>query len=153
MTLTGVLPLIPPKRVIALTGVLPMTKNKNDLPSIFSDLTKLRYIPPQTTPLPSPAPKHQPGEKFLKGPIPMRWWEAVARLPGRRPPVLIGLLLWHLAGCTRRRTVKFCLQRAVDWGMNRRTARRAMRRLEKAGLVTVAHWPGRCLDVTINDAP
>ena len=41
-------------------------------------------------------PRHNRGERFLKGPIPWRWLEVAARLPGRA--LAVALVLWHLIG-------------------------------------------------------
>lgn len=97
-------------------------------------------------------PRHGKGEKFLKGPIPWPWIETAARLPGKSP-LAVGLILWHLAGCKCSRTVEFCLRRATALGMSWRTASRAIDLLERAGLVTTAARPGRCLEVTITITP
>jgi len=38
------------------------------------------------------APRHQSGQAFLKGPIPMSWLGQAAALPGKAP-VIVGLAL------------------------------------------------------------
>jgi len=48
-------------------------------------------------------PKHKPGERFLKGPIPMRWLELAGLQPGKSMHVAVAL--WHLAGMKRNRCV------------------------------------------------
>ena len=96
-------------------------------------------------------PRHRQGEKFLKGPIPSEWLSQACRLPGKA--VAIALLLWREAGCRDCRTVRFRLGAAVEWGIHRATARRGLRALAAAGLVTMSYLPGRALEVTINDAP
>jgi hypothetical protein len=72
-------------------------------------------------------------------------------LPGKS--LAVGLLLWREFGCTKDRTVHFCLARAVTEGIPTTTARRAIRELERAGLVTIRRKPGRGLEVTIVDNP
>ena len=42
-------------------------------------------------------PRHKPGEKFLKGPIPWPWIESAGALPGKA--LAIGLAVWRKAGC------------------------------------------------------
>jgi hypothetical protein len=54
---------------------------------------------------------------------------------------------------TGRRTVLFCLTRAAAEGIPTTTARRAVRELERAGLVAICRKPGRGLEVTLLDAP
>ena len=93
-------------------------------------------------------PRHKPGEKFLKGPVPWRWVEAAGLLPGKA--LAVGLVAWREAGCRNERTVPVNLSAL---GMPRRTAQRALRALEDAGLVAVEHRDGRPPLVTLNDLP
>ncbi|QDU21264.1 hypothetical protein [Urbifossiella limnaea] len=104
-------------------------------------------FPPPTTP-----PRPRPGVKFLRGPIPMDWLTAAAALPGRA--LAVGLVVWFLAGCERRRTVAATLSRLAALGAGTRAAaRRGLAALEAAGLVAVERHPGRSPVVTILDAP
>jgi hypothetical protein len=90
-------------------------------------------------------PRHAPGEKFLKGPIPWRWVECASALPGKA--LAVGLAVWRDAGCRNERTVPLNLSGLL---MPRRTARRALQALEAAGLVSVEHRDGRLSLVTLN---
>jgi hypothetical protein len=85
--------------------------------------------------------------KFLKGPVSWAWLRRAMRLPGKS--LAIGLILWRESGCTKDRTVHFCLARAAAEGIPTTTARRAIRELERAGLVTIRRRSGRGLEVTI----
>lgn len=96
-------------------------------------------------------PRHKPGEAFLKGPIPWSWIEQASRLPGKA--LAVALLLWRVAGCERKRTVRFRLSQTVPFGCHPDTARRGLVALESANLVSVRYIPGRCLEVTLLDAP
>jgi hypothetical protein len=96
-------------------------------------------------------PRHPPGGKFLRGPVPWDWLQRAGRLPGKA--LLIGLLLWKEAGCERCRTVRFRLAQAAVDGIHPDTARRGLRRLEAAGLVLVERPPGRCPTVTLLETP
>jgi hypothetical protein len=96
-------------------------------------------------------PRHEPGEAFLKGPIPWPWLVTAARLPGKA--LQVAVLLWREAGCRKSRTVTFCLSRGRELEMGEDTTRRALRRLAEAGLVSVQHPPGRGLLVTLRDLP
>jgi hypothetical protein len=89
--------------------------------------------------------------RFLKGPVPWPWLQRAMALPGKA--LAVGLMLWKEAGCEGKRTVHFCLARAAADGVPLTTARRAMRRLEAAGLVVVRRKPGSGLDVTLLDPP
>jgi hypothetical protein len=62
-------------------------------------------------------------------------------------------MLWKQAGCRKNRTVRFRLTSAIELGIHRAAARRGLRALAKAGLVTVCYHPGQALEVTINEAP
>jgi hypothetical protein len=96
-------------------------------------------------------PRHKPGEAFLKGPIPWRWIERAGRLPGKA--LAVALLLWKEAGCGRTRTVRFRPVQSRAFGCHPDTARRGLAALKLAGLVSVRQVPGRCLEVTLLDAP
>jgi hypothetical protein len=63
----------------------------------------------------------------------------------------LALCLWREAGRRRCRTVKLSLTR-VGLGVREATARRALRSLEAAGLVSVLRKPGNGLEVTLLDA-
>src|SRR5262249_55807271 len=90
------------------------------------------------------------GETFLKA-VPMRWLAVAARLPGQC--LAVGILLWFWEGRRKSRTFTFCLARGEAFGVSAQAARRALRRLEANGLVTLIRKSGRGLEVTILDAP
>jgi hypothetical protein len=54
---------------------------------------------------PSRAPNKRSGELFLKGPVPMPWLAAAAKLSGRA--FAVGVLLWFFAGLTKSMVIKF----------------------------------------------
>src|SRR5262249_22725018 len=67
---------------------------------------------------PAPAAKKRPGRphkahRFLKGPVPWPWLRRAMALPGKA--LAVGLMLWLQGGITGRRTVSFCLARAVAY--------------------------------------
>ena len=92
-------------------------------------------------------PRHKPGEKFLKGPIPWPWIELAGALPGKA--LAIGLAVWREAGCRHERTVPLNLS---NQGIPRRTAQRGLQALESAGLVSIQHRDGRPPLVTLLSA-
>jgi hypothetical protein len=96
-------------------------------------------------------PRPRRSGRFLKGPVPWPWLALAMALPGKA--LAVGVMLWKEAGCEGKRTVHFCLARATAIGIPTTTARRAVRALERAGLVGVRRKPGRGLDVTILDGP
>lgn len=112
-------------------------------PQDFASGTPL-IVPP--SPLP---PRHQPGEVFLKGPIPWDWLVRAGQLPGKA--LQVALVLWREAGCRNSRTVPFRLALAVQFGIHADTARRGLHALAKAGLISTRYIPGRHLEVTLRD--
>src|SRR5579883_3245631 len=88
-------------------------------------------------------PRHRQGERFLKGPIPWAWLERAYPLPGKA--LHVALLLWREAGWCDARTVRLNLSGALPEGLNEQTARRGLRQLAGAGLVTIRQRPGRGL--------
>ena len=95
-------------------------------------------------------PRHKPGERFLKGPIPWGWLTRAARLPGRA--LHIALALWFKAGAAKTRMVPLSYEELAELGCKRETARRGLGKLEGEGLVSVDRHPGRCPRVTILEA-
>jgi hypothetical protein len=85
--------------------------------------------------------------RFLKGPIPWFWVTAAMGLPGRALPV--GLCLWRLVGAMRSDTVSFGNADLRPLGIDRAAKSRALRALERAGLIAVVHQPGRFPRVTV----
>jgi DNA-binding transcriptional ArsR family regulator len=86
-------------------------------------------------------------ERFLKGPVPMSWLAAAARLPGKA--LAVGIALWRLAGATKSQTILLSTTEVVPLGVDRNAKSRALRVLEQAGLVSVERRPGRLPRVTI----
>ena len=95
----------------------------------------------------TPVPRHKPGDKFLKGPIPWRWLATAAQQPGRA--LHVGFALWFLAGLNRTRTVVLSGAVLRGCGVKRHSAYRGLESLERAGLVKVKRHPGRNPIVTI----
>jgi hypothetical protein len=94
-------------------------------------------------------PRHRRGEPFLKGPIPWQWLQRALTLPGKA--LHVALLLWKEAGCRGSRTVPFRLARTAELGIHPDTAKRGLRALAKAGLLSVQYHPGRALEITLLD--
>jgi hypothetical protein len=88
-----------------------------------------------------------PSGRFLKGPIPWSWIAGAAALPSRA--LLVGLCLWRLAGAMKIDTISFGNSDLRQLGVDRATKSRALRALERAGLIKVSHQPGRFPKVTL----
>ena len=90
-----------------------------------------------------PVERHSP----LRGPIPLEWLSAAARLPGRS--LHAGIALWHTAGTSRSVTVPLSNISSVRFGLDRNSKYRALGWLENAGLITVERNLGRTPVITI----
>jgi hypothetical protein len=91
------------------------------------------------------------GEWFLKGPVPWAWLKRAMALPGKA--LAVGLILWRERGCRRQDTIYFDQTCAARDGVPKQVARRALRQLEKAGLIIARRRAGRGFDVTILNVP
>lgn len=69
------------------------------------------------------------------------------RLKGKA--LQVGMILWFESGCLKSRTVPLRQSLAREFDCHRDTIIRAVRELEKAGLVTITSDPGRYLSVTL----
>ena len=120
------------------------------------DLERIRFAVPQVSPktrLKAHVPRHQPGEQFLRGPVPLAWLEAAGHLPGKA--LHIGIDLWFYAGL-RHGAAEFPYSvsgAARRFGMGQANASRALAALEQAGLVGVQRAPGRRARVCILAVP
>jgi DNA-binding transcriptional ArsR family regulator len=93
-------------------------------------------------------PRHRRGERFLRGPIPLRWLKEAARLPGKA--LAVALEVWFFAGLRGQAVVSVNLSRLhTAEQIPRSTASRGLAALEEAGLVAVERKPGRKPQVTI----
>ncbi len=110
-----------------------------------------RHTQPATRGQKVRVPRHRPGERFLKGPIPWRWLTKAARLPGKALHVAIALWFW--AGIKRSAAVAFPISQLRLLGVSRYAAYRGLLALERVGLVSVCRHSGRRSLVTLLDAP
>src|SRR5262245_6038685 len=115
--------------------------NVNALRTQECDLDALRQRPS------GKPPRHRQGEAFLKGPIPWPWLRRALTLPGKA--LHVAVLLWKEAGCRGSRTVRLRLAGAARLGMHPDTAKRGLRTLAAAGLVSFRRPPGQALEVTL----
>lgn len=96
----------------------------------------------QTTPkerkISSKPPKIQ-GE-FLKGPIPLAWLGRAAKLPGKASLATALAIMFEVG---RRRSQEIILTTAIlkRFGVNRKAKYRALKLLEKTGLISVVRRP------------
>jgi DNA-binding transcriptional ArsR family regulator len=73
--------------------------------------------------------------KFIAGPIDVSWVVQARRLGVN--PLLVGLALWHLRGLRRADTFTVSNLMLQEWGVQPDAKSRALRALERAGLIRV----------------
>ena len=78
---------------------------------------------------------------FLKGPIPMTWLNAAAKLPGKA--FNLGIAIWWLANMANSKTVKLTGRALGYVGISRDASSDALKRLEEQGLIRVQRLPGQ----------
>jgi hypothetical protein len=87
-----------------------------------------------------------PGQ-FIAGPIDVAWVLRASKLGVKA--LLVGLLLWHLKGLRRSATVLVSNLMAERWGVTPDAKGRALRKLEKVGLIAVERQGKRSPRVTL----
>ena len=135
------------ERVISCTSFFPLLQETSTDPPPDPDRLRLAVSPTGRVRPSTRRPRHRQGERFLKGPIPWPRLDRAGRLRGKA--LAVALVLWQKAGATGRRTVPFNQAGAAELGLGPESARRGVRRLESAGLVSGRRRPGRGLDVTL----
>lgn len=97
-------------------------------------------------------PQHAAREAYLGGPIPFRWLQPAAKLPGKT--FLVAVLLWHRVQVQRCRTAIRTSRALFEaFGVSRQAAYRAYSALERAGLISVIREAGKRPRVVILDVP
>jgi hypothetical protein len=79
--------------------------------------------------------------KFIAGPIDVSWVCKASRLGVKA--LLVGLALWHLKGLRRDNSFLVSNLMLQEWGIQPDAKARALRKLEKAKLITVERR-GKC---------
>ena len=99
----------------------------------------------------SSPPSHKKGERFIKGPIPWNWMIKATAISGNA--VAVSLAIWHLAGMMKTDTVRLSNKILAELSIDRSGKYRALKRLEKAGLISQKKRPGCSPVVTILPVP
>jgi len=86
-------------------------------------------------------------DKFIAGPIDVPWVCHASRLGVTA--LLVGLALWHIKGLRRSNSFTFSNLIVEAWGIQPDAKSRALRKLEKAGLITVERKGKRSPRVTL----
>jgi hypothetical protein len=85
--------------------------------------------------------------KFIAGPIPVCWVCRAGRLGVKAS--LVGLALWHIRGLRKSNTFIVSNLMLRDWGIQADAKSRALRKLERAGLIRVERHGKRSPQVTL----
>lgn len=95
----------------------------------------------------APLPRHGPGERFIRGPIPLAWFKAASTCGERAEAVAV--LLWYAAGYQRRNPIKLTPAVLRELNVHPKTAKRVLIRMAERGLVRNVFARGRSPVVTI----
>lgn len=87
------------------------------------------------------------GKRFIKGPLPLDWFEMASALPGKT--LHVALAIWFYVGLERTTTVKLGQKRVARFAVSRDAKYDALRRLAEAGLIEVEQRPGQSVQVTL----
>ena len=88
---------------------------------------------------------------FVKGPIPLDWISAAAKLPGKT--INVGIALWWLHGMSKGKPFKLTGRALDEFHISNDAAYDALTRLEQAGLVSLQRMPGKRPVVTMLGCP
>jgi hypothetical protein len=83
----------------------------------------------------------KPPPLFLKGPVPLDWISAAAKLPGKA--LAVGIALWWLEGMAKGGGVKVTQTALNALNVSRDACYDGLKRLEEAKLITVIREPGK----------
>ncbi|WP_145279440.1 hypothetical protein [Tautonia plasticadhaerens] len=89
-----------------------------------------------------------PGQ-FLKGPIPLDWLSAAARLPGKAPLAVALAIRFESGRRGDAESVKVTNPLVARLGVSRKSKYAALSALEGAGLIRVSRQPKKSAVVTI----
>ena len=93
------------------------------------------------------ATKAKRNQLFTKGPIPLAWQVAAAKLPGK--VLQTGLAIWFLAGIRESNTVILGNELLAHHGVSRRAKVRCLKALEGAGLIFVEYRENKNPRITL----
>jgi DNA-binding transcriptional ArsR family regulator len=86
-------------------------------------------------------------DKFIAGPVDVSWVCQASQLGVKA--LLVGLALWHLKGLRRSNSFELSNLMVREWGIQPDAKARALRKLEKAGLVILERRGKRSPRVTL----
>ena len=119
----------------------------NTVARIAPDAVRLTWNPVSRTYESPKCVESSAAGRFIKGPLPLPWFQRAAALPGKAFTVAVGL--WYVSGLCRSDTFSFKRSVAADFGVSPDATYDALTNLEAAGPVSVARHRGRSPTVTI----
>ena len=96
-------------------------------------------------------PRHESGEGFIKGPLPLDWFRA-ANTCGRRS-LAVAAMIWFAAGLQKSNPIKLSRAILAELSIPPRTAKEVLERMQAIGIVSVEFHRGRSPLVTILGVP
>ena len=114
-------------------------------------VTRLRYSVTDKTLVKAPSNSaSQVGARlFIKGPIPLEWLSAVARLPGKC--INVAMAIQWLMGMSRGKPVKLTTRALRSLNVSDDTTSDCLRRMEQAGLIDVTRQSGQRPVICVRD--
>jgi len=126
------------------TNMSPNTKSIWDPSSLRLDQTEMARLQGGTRRGRQPLPIR---DKFIAGPVDVSWVCQASRLGVKA--LLVGLALWHLKGLRRDNSFLVSNMMLREWGIQPDAKGRALRALEKAGLIAIERRGKRSPRVTL----
>jgi len=121
-----------------------ISPNTWDPSSLRLDQTRLAQLNGRRRRVGQPSPI---GDKFIAGPIYVSWVSRAARLGVKA--LLVGLALWYLRGLRRSNSFIVSNLTMREWGVQPDAKARALRALERVGLIRVERRGKRSPQVTL----
>jgi len=87
-------------------------------------------------------------QAFIRGPLPLPWFECVFKIPGSTV-LRLALALFYQSGLEGSATIRLTQKLMDRFHIAPRSASRTLERMQAAGLVRVQHKPGRCHAIEI----
>jgi hypothetical protein len=114
-------------------------------------VTRLRYSATDKTLItaPSTSVSHASSRLFIKGPIPLEWLSAVARLPGKC--LNVAMAIQWLLGMSGGKPVKLTSRALRSLNVSDDTTSDCLRRMEQAGLIDVTRQSGQRPVICVRD--
>jgi hypothetical protein len=88
-------------------------------------------------------------KKFIKGPIPLDWMDAVLLMGGRA--LNVALAIWYQVGLKKTKTVTLPRSTSKLFRVTRHNVWRVLKRLEEERLIYVVRQKGKLSRITILD--